>query len=219
MANKLSITQQLNQYLQTSEHRSYFVIAVTIAFVIAMVMFGILPAFSAFTEQGVENERRAEAIAELKTKRDALRNLTVESEEKKELIAYFNEVFPGEINQDDFILEIDKIAKASGIQLDSVGFETVQINDIFNNVQSTDQFVTLDVAVNAISVDLDATGSQQGINQFLTSLESKTRIVDIESLFISRKSVEEVAQITDGRIFDLSLRAYIFFFKPQSQAL
>ena len=82
MATIKDASTKLNEYLKTSEHRSYFLIFVTLLFVIVMVVLGILPAYSAFTAQGQENAKRQVAIDKLSSKLNTLKQLTEEAQRR-----------------------------------------------------------------------------------------------------------------------------------------
>lgn len=203
-----TITQRLNKYLETSQHRSYFLIFATVAFVFVMVVFGILPAFSAFSLQGAENEKRQIAIDQLNRKLSDLRTLTQQSQEKEDIIEYFNQIFPNATNEEILFLETILIANNNGVYLSDMTFKesTTYRTDLQN------RGIVLDNKVKAIDIALKVEGSQQTLNNFIANLERKRRIYNIQDFNLNRKPDQDIVLTTPDRYYILTLNINVYYY-------
>lgn len=208
MDKKESISQKLNKYLETAQHRSYFLIFATVAFVFVMVVFGILPAFSAFSLQGSENEKRQIAIDQLNKKLSDLRTLTQQSQEKEDLVEYFNSIFPNATNEESLLLEIILTANSNGVYLSDLTFKesTTYRTDLQN------RGVVLDNKVKALDLALKVEGSQQTLNNFISNLERKRRIYNIQDFNLNRKPDQEIVLTTPDRYYVLNLNINVYYY-------
>lgn len=197
---------KLNEYLQTAQHRSYFIAFVTLVFIFIMVVFGILPAYSAFLLQGVENQKRADAIEKLKKKRDDLQKLTLESQQKEDILAYFDFVFPKTPDQDEILNQMIQLADRSFIFLKNINFQEN------NQLQREFQPLALDPAVQSLSLSILAEGSQQTLNSFIGELENQRKIYNIKNFIITRKSSQDIQRTTPDKYYDLNLQLNIYYF-------
>lgn len=208
MATDQSITTKLNNYLSTSQHRSYFVIFCTLLFVLIMVVLGILPAYSAISLQGFENEKRASAIQGLEAKLSNLRNLTEDLQQNKELFDYFNFVFPNNLNQDQIINETIQLAKGSNLIISDMSFK----DDSELKKRFSSQGVELPDNLKGISISLNLESSQQNFTTFLKLLEEKRRIFTVNNLNILRKPDSQIQNLTPDRYYSISMNFTSYYY-------
>lgn len=62
MATPLNRNFRIEEYLKTNKQKSYFVISATVILIVAVVIFGLLPAYSAIGAQNKANKERDRAI-------------------------------------------------------------------------------------------------------------------------------------------------------------
>lgn len=211
MAVLSGATTKLNGYLQTAQHRSYFLIFATVVFVFIMVVFGVLPAYSAFTLQGEENVKRQESIDKLTKKLSDLKSLTAEYQEKEDLVEYFNYVFPAVQDQDIVLNEIMSMADETGVYLKDLNFkENTELQRQF-----TSQGVNIDPNIQSLTLSINIEGSQQTINEFLERMETKRRIYNTSNFNITRKVQQEIVVTTPDKYYNLTMTLGIYSYPEE----
>lgn len=212
MAIVSETSAKLNEYLKTPQHRSYFLIFATVVFVFIMVVFGVLPAYSAFSLQGEENAKRQAAVDQLNQKLSDLKSLASQAQENSDLVSYFDYILPSKVDQDIILNELMALATNSGVFLTNTTFK---INTEVQR-QFTTQSVNIDANVESQTITLSAEGSQQSINEFLGRLEKKRRIFNVASFNITRKSQQEISSTSPDRYYNLILTLSIYSYKDTS---
>jgi Tfp pilus assembly protein PilO len=202
-----SISDKLNQYLETSQNKSYFLILVTVVFVIVMTVFGIIPAYSAFISQGVENEKRQSAIEKLSKKLEDLKSLTQESNQKEKLVNYFNYVFPERPEQEVVLKELVDISNSAGVNLQEFTFNEVSniSKDFGNN--------NIDPNVNALLINARLEGTQSSLTTFMSNLEQSDRIYTLRSVNIVRKPISEILNSNTENHYRLLLVLNVYYYQ------
>ena len=205
--NYQSKTFRLAEYLKDSKNKSLFTAFVTFAFVIIMVVFGIIPAYSSLGSQIKDNESRDEMIQKLEKKLDDLKQLFDEQKQKESLVNYFSQVFPDNPSQENVINLLENIGKSDGIYIKSMTFsETSNSNNALKKLN-------LDPSLKYQGVNIIAEGTQAGIVSFIEKIETLRRIVNIENLTINRKSGVELTQSQPTLDFKLNIQANYFYFE------
>lgn len=210
--NYRSVNARLNELLSTSKNKSYFVAAVTVGFIVIMVMLGILPAYSAFTFQTEENTKRDELISKLDNKLTISKSLSTESNDKSNLVDYFNQVFPNDRAQSNIFDIVSAKIDTYNLTLDTINFTKAQSGFILPS--QTDQVLDPQVAIDTVNFTVE--GSQQALLDFVGSIETSRRIMNITSLTISKKSADEIAQSPTKGDFRLILQIKYFYYLAQS---
>ncbi|MEP7103934.1 MAG: hypothetical protein ABI721_04480 [Candidatus Dojkabacteria bacterium] len=197
---------RLNELLNTSQKKTYFVSAVTVLFVLLMVLIGILPSYSAFTAQAAQNVRRQEAIDQLEQKRTTIENLVQEQDNKQTLVDKFNTAFPNQYDQISVLSEVDGYVLKDGVNLLNSTFTSVtNTNDIIKKFQVTRQ-------VQAQSVSLLLEGDRDTLTNFISDMENNVTIFDIGSAVITRKVGKELENSDPNKQFKLTLQFNFFFY-------
>lgn len=179
-----SITNQLNKYLVSSQNKSYFVVAITVLFVLVIGLLGIRPAFTAVLNQNSNNGLREDVIGDLTEKLNTLRSLEIQTREKNALVDLFDEVFPNEIRQDLILSELDELTAQYNLLVEDITF-----TEIDRDVNLQVEF-GVNQNVSSVIVTLAARGEREDLLDFLQSLESAKRIYNITSVSITRQFVE-----------------------------
>lgn len=202
---------RLNELLNTSQKKTYFVAAVTVLFVIIMLVVGVLPSYSAFTSQAVQNGKRQEAIDALDLKRTTIENLTKEEDSKKDILTEFNLAFPtATYDQINVLTVAENVATKNNVFLmNSTITDVVNTNDIIKKF-----LVTTQVKTQTVSEALE--GQREDLTNFIGDLESNVNLFDVTSAVISRKVGKELEISQPGREFKLTIQ-FNFFYYVQSQ--
>jgi Tfp pilus assembly protein PilO len=210
------ITKRLNEYLKTSQNKSYFVISVTVLFVVLVILVGIIPAVSAISLQRSENKKRDEVITKLESKLATLKSLTGESTAKKSLVDYLNAAIVDEIDQASFLTEIDSLVEEENLFLTSVSFDfpdNVKVdNDLIKKYQVSSQ-------LKSQSVNILLEGSMDNIKDFVSKLESTRRIKNVESVTLAKKGNDGVTEIPLDREYRLSITVQYFYYSQNTTTL
>ncbi len=198
---------RLNEILNTSQRKTYFVAAVTVIFVIGMLLIGVLPSYSAFSSQAVQNGKRQEAIDALETKRTTIENLVKEEDTKKTLLTEFNLAFPTTTYDQINVLTVAQnlATKNNVFLLNST------ITDIINTNEIIKKFlVTQQVKAQTVSETLE--GGREDLTNYVSGLESNVNLFDVTSAVIARKVGKELELSQSGREFKLTLQFNFFYY-------
>jgi Tfp pilus assembly protein PilO len=214
MAIITDTSAKLNEYLKTPQHRSYFLIFATVVFVFIMVVFGVLPAYSAFTLQGEENSKRQMAVEQLSKKLSDLKSLATQAQENEALVNYFDYIFPTVIDQDVILDELMTVSTNSGVFLTNTSFK----NNPEVQRQFSTQNVNIDANVESLTITVNLEGSQQSLNQFLGNLEKKSRVFNVANFNITRKPQQEISSTSPDRYYNLVLTLSIYSYKDNSSS-
>src|SRR5260221_5060878 len=186
MPQTSNINKALNDLLSTSQRKSYFVGFVTVLFILVMVLAGILPAYSAFTFQNEENNKRDEAIDKLTSKLETTKGLTKEMEDKQPLIDYFNEVFPSVASQDSIVSLVNTLVNSNNVYFVRLSFKESDANAL--------AVLNFDPNVGAQDASVVLEGSRDNLLNFVKDLEQSRRILNLNGLSVDRKSDEQLKQ-------------------------
>ncbi|MEO6728325.1 MAG: hypothetical protein ABIM99_00220 [Candidatus Dojkabacteria bacterium] len=198
---------RLNEILNSSQRKTYFVAAVTIVFVIIMLLVGVLPSYSAFTSQALQNENRQRAIDLLELKRTTIESLIKEEEAKKNLVEEFNTAFPTKVPEQINVLTIAEALATKN----NVFLTNSTITDIVNTTDIIKKFlVTPQVQAQTINQTLE--GDRESLTNYLGDIESNVNLFDVTSTVLSRKVGKELELSPVGREFKLTLQFNYFYY-------
>jgi hypothetical protein len=200
--------KRLNELLETSKGKTYFVLFVTLAFTAIMILFGILPSYSAFAKQSDQNGLRAQFILELQAKLGILESLVLENQSKAAIKGTFNVIMPNEFNQLNHIAELNQYAVKYGMLLVDVKFSVT--ND-FGLVLNT---LGSDPDLRAIAMVIQLEGDKESITNYIADMESSIRIYNISDLTVVRKTEEEL-EVDNTRPYRYTVAAQTYFFTTQ----
>ncbi len=203
--------QRLNELLETTKGKTYFVVFVTFGFTALMILMGLLPSYSAFVKQLEQNQRRAEHITNLKGKLSVMEDLVVENQEKEAIKNIFNKIMPNGFNQVDYVLEIEEFARTSGLGLNGLTFAIS--DDVANSIPS----VRLDDKVRGMMINIQLDGDREALPEFILDLENSIRLYTIKDLTSIRKSDGELAEDGFLRPYRFTLLVETYYFDTQVQ--
>ncbi|MFS8131498.1 MAG: hypothetical protein ACMG57_06010 [Candidatus Dojkabacteria bacterium] len=198
---------RLNDLLNTAQRKTYFVAAVTVLFVIVMLLVGVLPSYSAFTSQAVQNGNRQVAIDALDTKRTTIENLLKEEDTKKTLLSEFNLAFA---TKDYDQINVLTVAQNLAIK-NNVSLLNSTITDIVNTNEIIKKFlVTTQVKAQTVSETLE--GGREDLTNYISGLEENVNLFDVTSAVISRKVGKELDQAVPGKEFKVTIQFNFFYY-------
>ena len=201
---------KIEDYLKDSKGKSYFTIAVTIVFIVVVLIAGIFPAYSAIASQNRENDKRRLALESLTTKVETLRSLVQQESTKEDVIELFNSSFPSETQlQEDLIRAI-----ADAISNNNVGMKNIGFSESDREVPLVTELGVND-QVKSATVSIAVEGRRADLVEFTKDLETTNRILNIHNYALSRKSAGELENITNGFDYDLSLQAEFYYWSNE----
>ncbi len=202
MRDKVNWQVRINQLLSNKRNKSYINTFATVLFILFMSLAGIIPAISSLGNQYEENSKRDNLISDLNEKLEGLKSLLGESEQKVDLITYFDKVFPETINQDNIVKLILSLSDESNVVIDSFSFEELSNAD---QAQANAKY-GLDVKV--LNLILTGDGSQTEVLDFLNRVEDSALVLDIKDLTLSKLVTSNSLDVRYS--FDMSL--YYFYY-------
>lgn len=212
MASIISPKIDINRYLQNSKNKSYFVIAITVIFIVLVILVGILPAYSAVVSQSRENSKRSKVLDQLEAKITALRNLSTEFSSKKDIIGIFHESFPeSDPRQELVVTDITDYIKKNNLYLESIAFSEPE-----RSISLTTEFeVASQVDSQIVAVNLE--GSRENILNFIRNLENSRRIYNLEGFVLTRKVGEELDSSKIRFDFKATMRFEIYYWTTDAK--
>lgn len=177
---------KLNAYLSETKNKTIFTVAVTIFLLIALLILGILPAYSSLGAQRFDNQKRDILITELKKKLSDLKTLTADSSEVSDQIKYLDYIMPKDLPQNELVEFYNNLITQSGVNM-------VEIT--FNNRVDTNTFVVNNINVPTeifpLGINLVVQGSRESIMRLVTNIENNSRLMDIIAFQITKKTQDD----------------------------
>ncbi len=193
----------LDQYLVDSKNRAYFVGLVTVVSVVAIIVGGVMPAYSAVINQNKENENRDIAQSLLTSKLEVLKKMIEEESVETEEISLLEKSFPDFAPQDDVIREVTAISQNLNVKLNSISFS--------KSSRDAPTFVELqlDQRIQSQEISLALDGKLETLQSFIQNLESSKRIYNIRNIVFQRKSLDD---LTFAQDFEYKMTMKVEFF-------
>ena len=196
---------QLERLTATPESRTYTVAIVTIVVVVLLLFFAIRPSVSSVLDRLNENSDKRKYIDQLEQKRINLTTLTSAETSQATQLQLLDSAFPEERKENEVLDNLDKLAKASSLDLKDV---VVTITEEKSNIDTV-----LDVNTQYAVVSVQVSGVRSNIWGFVEDLESSNRILNLQKVGISSRIDESgnISQISDSEIvFE------IYYYKQQN---
>lgn len=201
-----NISLKLNDFLSTSQRKTYFIAFATLLFVIIITLGGILPAFSSLTFQSEENARRQDAITKLEKKLETAKKLTTEYSQEALLVDYFSKIFPNNIDQQYLISRINTMVTRNNSYLASINFS----QEPSSNFLKTD--LSLEVSGSIVSIFLE--GNLSDLQNILNEIEDSRRVFNIVSIFFDKKDILKQQQESFQRgDSTMNLQVEVYYYK------
>jgi Tfp pilus assembly protein PilO len=201
--------KRLNELLETSKGKTYFVLFVTFVFTAIMILFGILPSYSAFARQSELNGLRATYIVDLQSKLTQLEGLVVENQSKAAIKGTFNVIMPNDYNQVNYIFELDQIANQFGMNLVDVKFAIT--NDFGDKINA----LVIDPSLREITMNIELEGDKESITNYIREIEKSIRLYNVTDVTMFKKSDEELRE-SSSLPYRYTLLAHTYFFTTET---
>lgn len=205
MDAQASRRKRLNELLETSKGKTYFVLFVTFLFLAAMVVLGILPSYSAFAKQAELNGLRAQYITDLQSKLSVLEGLVVEDQAKAAVKGTFNVIMPNDFNQVDYIFEANQTALKHGMKLIDIKFEITK--DFGPKIAA----LGTDANLRAVSLNIQLEGDKDSVAEYISDMESSIRLYNINDVIMTKKNSDELSA-DRTRPYKYTILAQTYFF-------
>ncbi|RMD76879.1 hypothetical protein D6810_02740 [Candidatus Dojkabacteria bacterium] len=195
----------LEEILSSKEKSSYFIIAVTVIFTISVLFFGVLPSYSAFSAQAVENQKREDLLNQAKDKLDKLKLLSQELNSETQLVDKLYKVLPNNMDQDAVIDEILKLVQKNYLELKSINFtENEDIPRKHSNLMN-------DQKLKVVGVNLLVESSNSNFTSLISlirDIERSKRFFDVVELTFSRSN-----RGSEVVVYQLNLKVNYYFYE------
>jgi hypothetical protein len=200
---------RLDKYLTTPKRKSYFVVAVTVVFILVIIIGGIVPAYRSVVSQNLDNEKRRNIIAQQERKLSHLESLNMEKADSGAILGVFNDVFPEENPQASVIEEVSLLAVQNNVKIDTVNFSKLN-----RAVPLRTQFLVTD-NVKSNSINIVGFGERTEIIDFIESLEKSTRIFNINSVSLKLRPINDLRTNQDlgDHAFTIDLEYYFTIYE------
>ncbi len=209
MDPQVSRRKRLNELLETSKGKTYFVVFVTFLFLAAMILLGILPSYSAFARQAELNGLRGQYIIDLQSKLSILEGLVVEDQVKAAVKGTFNIIMPNDFNQVDYVFEVNQTALRYGMKLVDIQFEIT--TDFGNTIVALGN----DANLRAISLNIQLEGDKGSVANFIEDMESSIRLYNINDVIMTKKNSDELSG-DSSRPYKYTILAQTYFFTTET---
>jgi hypothetical protein len=205
MNNKVSdYREKFNSMLSTSRNKTYFVAAVTVAFVLLLALAGIAPSIGSLTLQIEENRKRDELIGKLNAKLSTLKNLTREYNQKTSLIEYFNQIFPNKLYQERIITKL-----ADLFEDNNLSFENITFLDVSAEQNKFKETVGKQIVFEKFQIDGE--GTQQNILNLIEEIDSERRIMNTKNIVMARKTDDELSAGIGAGDYRFSFQIEVYY--------
>jgi Tfp pilus assembly protein PilO len=208
-ADAKSRTARLNEYLQSSQNKSYFVGAISIIFIGIFVVVGIVPSVRSVLSQNEENKTIETQLQKLNNKSNVLNALIRENTDNTNILGVFNSIFPDQNSQEDVITDIYQIAENNNVFIKTANFPSGR-----REVPLSREFRTKN-QVQSQKVNLSLEGGRLELQTFISQIENSKRIYNVESIVITKKSGQALQNAGPGRDYDLSMVIEYFYWNEE----
>jgi hypothetical protein len=198
-------SQQLRQFLTTAQGKTYTVTFFTGLLVLILVVFVMLPSFTAIFGQLAENSEREAALQQVELKNSTIRTLLAQEQQNRAITVALQQNFPDKYNQSEISAHIIKLAEESSVFLTGVRFGKM---DLKRPAFQPFPAETVDGKTLAIS----AVGSKGDLEKFVAAFENSQRIYNIRSINLA-VNLNKQGEIDATAPFLISIQADIYYWK------
>ncbi len=178
-------TQQLKEYLETKQGKTYFIAILTMITVAVMLIFAVVPATKSITDKIAQNRVRREYLEALTTKEEALKQLLTEEEVSQDKIQLLEQSLPSGRNDEYVLANVNELSKTTG--------NTVIASDFGEPVPAIFRNINPDaILLKQVPVTLTVQGSVNTLGEFLRRIEGFPTVLAVESISLSGRSVRSM---------------------------
>ena len=176
-----------------------------------MSIVGVVPAISSLGAQSEDNSKRDKVISSLEKKLQDLKSLTLEQDDKKELVDYFNNVMPNGEEQEKTINILNAMAAKRNVFINSFNFDpdNRELIDKVAIVAGGESVVPMYLTIQGI-------GSKDSVLQFISDTEKSALLLNIDNASVNRTVVPQ----SDGSSnveYILNLKMIIYYFNDLTE--
>ncbi len=186
--------------LESKEKKSYFVIALTTISITLIVIFGLLPSYSAVTLQFNENLKRNNLIELIQKKIDDLNTLSKDINDNALYIRLLKDFVSQGPNQENIINEILGLIDRSGVTLKSMSFNL----DTKPSKRLEVYFVQQNL--NSLGINIVIESNSSSYINFLKYLEDDNRFYDILNIVVARSS-----DVVKGDFYQVTIQCNYYY--------
>lgn len=188
--------------LESKEKKSYFVIALTTISITLIIIFGLLPSYSAVTLQLNENLKRNNLIELIQRKIDDLNILSKDISNNDSYIKLLKNFVSKGPNQENIINEILGLISRSGVTLKSISFNLDTKPSKRLEVYFAQQ------SLNSLGINIVIESNSSSYINFLKYLEDDDRFYDILNIVVARSS-----DVVKGEFYQVTIQCNYYYLK------
>ncbi|MBU2595500.1 type 4a pilus biogenesis protein PilO [Patescibacteria group bacterium] len=178
------------------KNKEVITIIAAVIIIILVAYLGLSPAVLSLKESNYTVATQGQDLKRAQENLDNLKNLQITIETKTNEVKALTSSFPSEVNSQDLITTLEAIANRNGMQLTSVApLETA--------ASEGEESGKLELGQG--DFDIVVRGSFQGLQKFMTDLESNRRPTNVTALTIAKENSSDGGSILNTTI---SLTAY-----------
>jgi len=204
---KINWQERLNQLLSTGKNKSFATGGITILFVVAMSIIGVIPAISSLGQQSEDNQKRDDLISKLDQKLTDLQTLTLAQESNVDIVEYFDTIMPEGEKQEETINFLNSLALKRSIYITNFRFDR-DSRELFDNIS-----ITYGEKIVPQYLSITTSGDREAILGFMKDVEQSARILDVQDFSINRVPLTDSKGIVAGTTLNLNLKFIIYFYQ------
>lgn len=180
----ITVNDRLNAIIESSQGRTYLVVAITLLVITLMIFLAIAPAYKSITDQLALNQVKAQYLADLNTKSTNLQKLAAQEQQYSSELTLLDSYLPAKDNSELVTANISKIAEANNCKLGSVSFGV--------KAASTNPKIPAGGYPNLLAVPLNIslTCAKENISGLIKHLEELPMVIYFNSVGYSYKQGE-----------------------------
>lgn len=178
-------TQQLKEYLETKQGKTYFIAILTMITVAVMLVFAVVPATKSITDKIAQNRVRRDYLEALTAKEEALKNLLVEEEVSQDKILLLEQSLPSSRNDEYVLANINELAKTTNNTI--VAADYGEAGPAKFTTQNPNA-----ILLRQVPITLTVQGSISSLGEFLKKVEEFPTVLAVESISLSNRNVRSM---------------------------
>jgi len=199
-------TQQLREYMETKQGKTYFIGIITMATIAVMLVFAVVPAIKSITDKMSQNKIRREYLTALTTKEESIKQLLSQEDQSQEKIQLLNTSLPDKRNDEYVLANINEMALLNNNTIISIDFGVGAPAKLTTPSQST-------VSLRQVPITISVQGNVSSLGIFIKKLEEFPTIIAIEDISFSNKSVQAMNLPSNKGDTVLSLKVNYYYYQ------
>lgn len=208
----MDLKTQTKMLTDSRYHNSLFEVIVLFVVVVLVGVFVVRPKLNSNQMKSEELNKAKAQYEKVETDRSAMEKLLDKMDESEQDIAMVDQALPLHGRITALNLLIDNLAVSSGMQLASISTEDTSSNIVAGDEKLIEDPYNANRKLQIINATVTVAGPVEQFRQFLKLIEKSPRLMDIDTVSISRQE--------DEVLYKVRLKAYFYapeYEKPKAQ--